>query len=88
MVHNLHVEDFFNRSLNCFDARVTKLKNFTRFRYDDVVVLFVLVRFFKLCRVFPELMLPHKAAGHQQVYGVVECCSTHPIILILHLDVQ
>lgn len=65
MVHDLNAKHLFNRCFYHLYTRVAKFQYFAGIRADYVVVLFVLVRFFELSEILPELMLAHKVTGQQ-----------------------
>jgi len=88
MVHNFNVENLFNGGFNCFNSRVTKFQYFTGLGHDNVVVLFVLVRLFKLRRIFAKLVLPYQATRHKQIDGIVKSGATYTVVFVLHLDVE
>ncbi len=88
MVHDFNTKDFFHGTFNVFYSGVAKLQNFTGICHNYVVVLFVFVRFFKLCQIFAKLMFPNQVASQQQIDGIVKRRPTYAVIFILHFDVE
>lgn len=88
MVGNLKIEQFTDHVLDLLYAGIAKLDYFTAIGADDVIVLFVAVRFFVLGQVFAELMFFHQIAVDQQFERVVHCGPTNPIAAVLHVDIQ
>ena len=79
---------FSNGGFDVLDPRITKLQHFATFSADQMIVLLVCIGFFELRQVFTELMLADQVTGQQQVNGVVERGPAHPVVLILHLQVE
>ena len=48
----------------------------------------VIVCSFELSYIIPELMFDHQLTFQQQIYRIVQCCTTNPVNFILHKYVQ
>ena len=55
---------------------------------NDMIVLFAQMGFFELGNIFAELMLHNQAAVKEQFHRIVQGRPAHPIIVILHVDIQ
>ena len=55
---------------------------------DNMVVLFAQIGFFELGNIFTELMFHHQAAVEQQFHRIVQGRPAHPVIVVLHVDIQ
>lgn len=88
MVLDFDVEYFFNRLFDIFNSRITEFDHFARIGQNDVVMLFVEIRFFVMGLILTKLMASYKAAFQEQLYRVVKSCPADPVILILHFYVQ
>ncbi len=82
------IEDFLDGLFDGLDARVAEFKYLTRIGHDDVVVLLVEIRLLIMRLVVSELVLAHESAIEQQFNGIVKRGAAHPIVLVLHLDVE
>lgn len=70
------------------DARVAELHNLAAIGADDVVVLFISVRFFVLGEIFSELVFFHQIAGYQQFQRIVHGSPADAVVAIFHVDIQ
>ncbi len=82
------IEDFLDGLFDGLDARVAEFKHLTRIGHDDMVVLLVEIRLLIMRLVVTELVLAYESAVEQQFNGVVKRGAAHPIVLVLHLDVE
>ena len=53
--------------LDLSDARIAKFHHAAAIQADDVVMLFIAIRFLKLRHIFAKLVFGHQVAGKQQV---------------------
>jgi hypothetical protein len=81
------MQDLFDRTLNILNARITEFHHFMTLRANEMIVLFVPVRFFVLRKVFSKLMLANQIALYQQIQGIIDSSTTYAVILVLHADV-
>ena len=88
MVLDFDIENFFNRLFDIFNSRITEFNHFTCVSQNDMIMLFVEIRFFIMCLILTKLMAPDQTAFQEQLYRVLQCCPAYPVILILHLYVQ
>ena len=88
MVRNGKIELRGHRILNLLDTRIAELEKPTALGADQVVVLPALVGLLEVRHILPELVLHHQPAIQQELYGIVESCPAHPVILVLHEDVE
>src|SRR5690349_22685296 len=88
MVKDIEVKDLLHGRLNVLDARVAEFHHLMTIRADQVIMLFVSKRFLILGEVLSKLVFGYQVAFHQQIKGVVNRCTAHPIVLVLHADVK
>jgi hypothetical protein len=88
VVRDVKIEQIANHRLDILDAGVAKLDNFRAIGANNVVVLLETVGFFVLRQVASELMFSHQIAIDQQLERVVNRCSTNPITLVFHVNIQ
>ena len=78
----------FNMFDDLVDPGIGKLLHFTTFLTNQMFVVTVVKSFLKLGDIIPELMFDHQLTFQQQIYRIVQCCTTNPVIFILHKYVQ
>jgi hypothetical protein len=88
VVVDVDVENFLNGFFDRLDARVAKLNHLARIGHDDVVVVFVKIRFLVMRLVLTKLVLADKRAIEQQFNGVVQCGAAHAIVFVFHFEIQ
>lgn len=88
MVHYIKLEKLAYRILYVLDPRITELHYFMTFRTDQMVVLFISIRLFVLRHILAKLMFGNQVTFNEQVQGVIHSSPAHPIIFVLHTDVQ
>lgn len=88
MVRNGKIELRGHRILNLLDTRIAELEKPPALGADQVVVLPALVGLLEVRHILPELVLHHQSAIQQELYGIVERGPAHPVILVLHEDVE
>src|SRR5690606_41601177 len=72
MAVNIDSEIIFNRFFNRLNSRFTKFDYFSRIGNDNVIVLFVEVRFFVMSLVLRELVFSNQSAFHMYFNGVIQ----------------
>jgi len=82
------IEDFLDGLFDCLDAGVAEFEHLAGVGHDDVVVLFVEIRLLIMRLVVSELVLAYESAIQQQFDGIVKRGAAHPIVLVLHLDIE
>lgn len=82
------VENFFDGLLDGLNSRIAELEHFTGIGHDDVIVLFVEIRFFVVGLILAELVFADQLAIEQQFDGVVKCGAAYAIIFVFHFDIQ
>jgi hypothetical protein len=87
VVGNGKIQNVSGHVLYLLYARVAEFENAPTVLTDQMVVLRILVRSFKMGNVLPELMLCHQFAVKKQFYCVVQSGSAYSVILFLHLHV-
>lgn len=70
------------------DPGIAEFDDFPRFYVNKMIVLTALVSPFKLSNVFPELVLDNEAAMEKKVNRIIECCPAHPVVLVLHENIE
>lgn len=85
---DVEFEQFAHHALYLMDTRVAKLNNFAALNANDMVMLLVPVRLFKLRHVFAKLVFGHQIAGNQQFQGVVYRGAANAVLFIFHVDIQ
>lgn len=60
----------------------------SRFNVNKMIVLTALISTFKLSNIFSELVLYDQVAIEKKVNSIVECCPAHPVVLVLHEDIE
>lgn len=88
VVRDGEIELGAHRILNLLDTRIAELEEPPALGADQVVVLPALVGLLKVRHILPELVLHHQPAIQQELYGIVERGSAHPVVLVLHEDVE
>jgi hypothetical protein len=51
-------------------------------------VLLIRIRFLELREIFAKLVFGDQVTGKQVLNGIVNGCSRHPVLFILHVNVQ
>ena len=82
------IVSFFHQPLDGLDAGVAKLEDLIGLLANHMVVLPIAVRLFVERQVLSKLVLGYEPAIQKQVQGVVHRGSTHPIILVFHIDIE
>jgi len=85
---DLEFQDIAHHALDLADAWIAKLDYLAAVDANNVVVLFVPVRFFELGHVFAKLVFGHQIAGYQQLQCVIYSCAANAVFLVLHVDIQ
>lgn len=88
VVHDAEIQHLPYHVLDRLDARIAELHYFMTICTNQMVVLLVTVRLFKLRQVFAKLVLGNQVAIHQNVQCVVDGRPAHPVTLVLHADIQ
>lgn len=88
MVVDFDIENFLNRLFDRLDARIAKFDDFARIGHDDMVVVFIEIRFLVMRLVVPKLVLAHERAIEQQFNGVVQSGAAHAVVLVFHFEVE
>jgi hypothetical protein len=88
MMQHVEVQDIFNGTLNILYAGVTELYDLVAVGANQVIVLFIAIRFLVLRQILPKLMLAHQVAFYQQIERIVNGCPTHAVVLVFHTYVQ
>lgn len=88
MVVYLNVEHFLYGLFYGLDTGIAEFHNFTGIGKYHVVVLPVKIRFFVMRLVLAELMFSGQAAFQKKFYGVVQGGPAHPVVLVLHFNVE
>jgi hypothetical protein len=70
------------------DAFIMEFGYFAGTDIDQVVVLGGCQRFLKLSNILPKLVLDNQFAVKQNLNGIIQRCPAHPIILVLHGDIE
>ncbi len=86
-MNDVEFQDFSNRVLNVLDSGIAKFLHLMTLRTNKVVVLFISVGFFILCKVFAKLMLCNQITFYQQIQRVVNCCPADPVVFIFHTNI-
>ena len=87
-MHDFYTENFFYSTFNIFYPGVTKFQYFACIGHDYVIVLFIFMGFFKLCKVLPKLMFSHKITSQEKVNCIIQSGSAYPVIFVLHFYVE
>jgi hypothetical protein len=64
MMDNIEVQQFSDHRLDLVDPGIAEFDYFVTFCADQVIMLFVAIRFLILSQIPPELMLTHKVTFH------------------------
>ena len=88
MLHHLKSRLACRRLLYLLNARIAELDQAAARSAYQMIVLAALVRPLEVRHIAPELVLHHEAALQQEVYRVIERGAAHPIVLVLHKDIQ
>ena len=59
-MHYVKMQDLFYRTLNILNARITEFHHFMTLRANEMIVLFIAVRFLVLRKIFSKLMLANQ----------------------------
>ena len=65
-MHYIKMQDLFYGALNILNARITKFHNFMTLSANQMIVLFVSVRFLVLRKIFSKLMFANQITLYQQ----------------------
>ena len=83
---NLDTKNILQSRLYALNPWITELSNFIGVGQDNVVMLLILERLFKVRRILTELVFANQVAIQQELDGVVERGPAHRIALLLHLS--
>ena len=67
---------------------ITKLNYLTCFGINKMVMLTTVISLLKLRYVLSELVLNNEITVEQKVYGIIQCGPAHPVVLVLHKDIE
>lgn len=81
------VEELSGHFLDLLNAGVAKFKYFLTILADQVIMLPVLVRLLELC-LLAELMPRNQVTDQQQLDGIIQRGSAHPVLLVFHRHIQ
>ena len=88
MVFDIKLQDITHHALDLLNPRIAELHYFTAINTDNMIVLFIPVRFLELGHVFAELMFSHQIARYQQFQRIIYRSAANTVFLILHVDIQ
>jgi len=88
MVSDIELQQLTHGVLDLLNSRVAKLEHFATVRTDEVVMLFITIRLFVECQIFPELVPFYQITTHEQIQGVVHRGPAYAVALIFHVDIQ
>jgi len=88
MVGDIKFQQFAHGVFDLLNARVAKLEHFAAVLADEMVVLFVAMRFLVERQIFAELVPFHQITTHQEVEGVVHRGPAYAATLSFHVEIQ
>ncbi len=88
MVADLDVEHLLDGLFDRLDTGIAKFHYFSGIGENHMVVLSVEIGFLILRLIFAELMLSYQFTFQQQFNGIVQRGPTHPVVFILHVDIE
>ena len=87
-MRDAEIQEITDHIFYLLHAGIAKLHHFAAIGADDVVVLFVAIRLFKLGEVFPELVLFHQITIDEQLQRIVHRSPADAVAAVFHVDVQ
>jgi hypothetical protein len=88
MMRGFEIIQFTGCTNDLFNARITEFHNLSCIKVNQVIMLHTAISLFELCYVLAELMLYHKVAVKQKFNGIIQRGTAHPVVLVLHKNVQ
>ncbi len=88
MVVDLYIENILHRFLDGLDPGIAEFNDLAGVGHNDMVVLPVKVGFFVVRLALAKLVLANKFRFQQKIDRIVQRCSAHTIIFVLHFDIK
>ena len=88
MLDNFKIEQIAHRCFYLLNPGIAKFHHFSTIHTDEVIVLFVPVRFFILGEVFSKLMFGDKITTDEKFQRIVNSSAAYSVIGIFHMDIQ
>jgi len=79
---------FLHLRYNLVYTGIRKLFHSPAFLTNQVFVMLIVKRFFKLSNIIAKLVFDHQFTIQQQINRIIKRCTAHPIILVLHKHIE
>lgn len=88
MCRDLEGKEFFSSFFYLLNARIAELENFIAILADQMIMLLVRIRSFKLGLVAAELVACDQPAFQQKLDRIVQCRTADAVFFIFHKNIQ